>query len=483
MPRQDSNRLKDTSRETDHSSVDKRLQQRGARIRPVCSPTVPVTPGKHGELNIAYRPIAEIKPYPGNPRNHSRKQIGLLARMMDQNGFVAPIQVDENGVILAGHGRLLAAKKLGLATVPTITIGYLSEAEKLVQRIGDNQLASLSSWNQDALRIELGLVTLHDPDFDLELTGFDIGTIEIMLDQADTAADEPEGLATPATGPAVCAIGDVWELGRRHRLVIGDATLREPYLALMGRTRARMVFTDPPYNVPIAGHVSGKGKVKHREFVAASGEMDVAEFTRFLTASLTNMARFSTDGALAYVCMDFRHLGELYEAGAAAFDQLINLCVWVKSNAGMGSPYRSQHELIAVFKRGHLQHVDNIALGKHGRNRSNVWQYPGMSSFSATREAELAMHPTVKPLPLVVDAILDASRKDDIVLDPFAGAGTTALAAEQTGRRARLLELDPLYGDVIIRRCEAAGIKAVDHAGRSFAERGAQVRNRENGHG
>lgn len=427
-------------------------------------------------LNVVDRPIAELKPYPGNARIHSAKQIAQIAASMRRFEPLNPILVHENDVILAGHGRYLAAQKLALPSVPTISIRHLSHAEKGAYRIADNKIASLSTWDIDALRIELDLITTADPDFDLELTGFDIGAIEVMLDQPDAAADKLDEVGQPATGPAICKVGDVWELGR-HRLVIGDATLREPYLALMGRSRARMVFSDPPFNVKIAGHVSGKGRVKHREFVAASGEMDSAQFTRFLTLSLGHMARFSCDGALAFVCIDWRHLHELYEAGAAAFDQQINLCVWAKSNAAMGSPYRSQHELIAVYKRGSRQHVDNIQLGRHGRNRSNVWNYPGMSSFSATRAEELAWHPTVKPLALVADAILDASRKDDLVLDGFGGSGTTLLAAEQTGRRARLLELDPLYGDVIIRRYEAAtGAKAVDQSGHCFGERSAQPR-------
>ncbi len=438
---------------------------------------------RRGRLRVVERSLSELKPYPGNARVHSAKQVAQIAASMRRFDTLNPILVDEADVILAGHGRFMAAQKLGLTKVPAISVRHLSSAEKAAYRIADNRIAELSTFSKEAVRIELDLITSIDPDFDLELTGFDIGAIEVMLDQPGAAPDEPEAVHEPAAGPAVCAIGDAWDLGR-HRLVIGDATLREPYLALMGRSRARMIFSDPPYNVRIAGHVSGKGRIKHREFVAASGEMDCAQFTRFLTLSLGNLAQFSTDGALAYVCIDWAHLPELHEAGAAAFDRQINLCVWVKSNPAMGSPYRSQHELIAVFKRGQRQHVNNIQLGKHGRNRSNVWQYPGMSSFSASRGEELAWHPTVKPLPLVVDAILDASRRDDLVLDGFGGSGTTLIAAEQTGRRARMVELDPLYGDVIVRRFEATtGVKAVDQAGRTFAERSAQVQTRGNDRG
>lgn len=426
---------------------------------------------QQSKLVVVIRSVDEIRPYPGNARVHSKKQVEQIAASIRKFGCVNPILVDENDEILAGHGRWLAAQKLGLTSVPTIKILHLKPAEKVAFRIADNRIAELSTFSKEALAIEFTLIASIDADFDVEITGFDLGTIELLIDKgAGTDVVEDE-VPLPHHGPAVTRRGDCWDVGR-HRLVCGDATLREPYLALMGRSRAQMVFSDPPYNVPINGHVSGNGKVQHREFVAASGEMSRAEFTDFLTASLGHMARFSIDGALAYICMDWRHLPELHAAGAATFDGQVNLCVWNKRSPGLGSLYRSQHELVAVFKRGTRPHINNVELGKHGRNRSNVWNYPGVNSFSATRADELAMHPTVKPLALVADAILDASRRDGLILDPFGGSGTTLLAAEQTGRRARLLELDPLYCDVIIRRAEAAtGLRAADQHGRTFAER------------
>ena len=427
------------------------------------------------KLAIADRALFQLKPYPGNVRTHSKKQIQQIANSIKQFDCLNPILVDEDDEILAGHGRWLAAQKLGLETVPTIKILHLKPAEKVAFRIADNRIAELSAFSKEALAIEFALITSIDADFDVEITGFDLGTIELLIDKDAGSSVGKDDMPVVSSGSAVTQLGDVWILGS-HRLVCGDATLREPYLTLMGRSRARMVFTDPPYNVAIAGHVSGNGAIKHREFVMASGEMDEAQFTAFLTASMSNMARFSVDGSVAFVCMDWRHLPELQAAGAATFDEQINLCVWVKSNATLGSCWRSQHELIAVFKRGKRSHINNVELGKHGRHRSNVWNYPGVNSFSATRASELALHPTVKPLALVVDAILDVSRRDDLVLDPFGGSGTTLLAAEQTGRRARLLELDPLYCDVIIRRTEAAtGLRAVDQCGRTFADRAASA--------
>ncbi|MGI4881375.1 MAG: site-specific DNA-methyltransferase [Janthinobacterium lividum] len=425
------------------------------------------------KLTVFYRALTEIKPYPGNARSHSPKQIGMLANSIATFGFNLPISIDEEGIILAGHGRWLAAQKLGISRVPTVTLRHLKPAEKTAFRIADNRIAELSAFGKRALAAELALIVAIDPSFDIEVTGFDAGAIELLIDgEAGAAAPtiEPQ-LAIPTAGPPVCALDDVWELGR-HRLICADATLRPTYLTLMGRSKAQMVFTDPPYNVRVAD-ISGRGRIKHREFVAASGEMTPEEFIRFLTASMSHCARFSVDGALAYICMDWKHLPELHAAGAAAFDGQVNLCVWVK-NPGMGGLYRSAHELIAVFKHGTRAHINNVELGRHGRNRSNVWDYPSLANFSATRQEELGWHPTVKPLPLVVDAILDASRREGLVLDAFGGSGTTLLAAEQTGRRARLIELDPLYCDVIIRRFEnVTGIKALDQSGRTFADRTA----------
>jgi DNA modification methylase len=272
---------------------------------------------------------------------------------------------------------------------------------------------------------------------------------------------------TPAEGPSVAKPGDLWLLGE-HRILCGDSLDPRSYERLLGGERAAMVFTDPPYNVPIEGHVSGLGAVKHREFSMASGEMSEAQFTDFLTRLCKLAAQHSDDGSLHYVFMDWRHLAELLAAGKAAYSELKNLCVWAKTNAGMGSLYRSQHELVAVFKNGKSSHHNNVQLGRFGRHRSNLWTYPGMTSIArATDEgALLEMHPTVKPVRLVADAILDASARRDIVLDPFLGSGTTLIAAERVGRRARGIELDPAYVDVAIRRWQRDTGNTAVHADR-----------------
>lgn len=258
----------------------------------------------------------------------------------------------------------------------------------------------------------------------------------------------------PPIGPPTSRTGDLWVLGE-HRLLCGDARSAAAYTRLFEGRTADLVFTDPPYNVRIDGHVSGLGRARHSEFAMASGEMAEIEYTQFLSTTLGHAVKASRDGALHYICMDWRHLYELLSAGREIYDALLNLCVWNKNNGGMGSLYRSKHELIPVFKVGNAPHINNIELGRHGRNRTNVWDYAGLNTFRAGRLDELAMHPTVKPVALVADAIKDASRRSDLILDPFAGSGTTIIAAEQTGRRAYAMEIDAKYVDVIIRRWQA----------------------------
>lgn len=421
---------------------------------------------------VEYLSIKSLKPYANNAKLHSAKQIKLVANSIVQYGFVVPLLIDKKRSIIAGHARYEAAKLLGMTQVPVIVADHLTEAQTRAFRLADNRVAEVgTSWSWEALQLEVESILALDASFDIEDVGFSARDLELSLDVA-ASKDEPDEQPVPALSQrAVSRLGDLWTIAD-HKLICGDATDGSAYSALLARERAAMVFTDPPYNVPINGHVSGKGRTKHREFVTGSGEMSNEEFRQLLTASMMACARFSRPGSLHYICMDYKHLAELLAAGAIAYDEYKNLCVWTKNNAGMGSLYRSQHELIAVFKRGTAPHVNNVELGKNGRNRSNVWPYAGMNSFSRERDEALAMHPTVKPLALVRDAILDASRRDDIILDPFGGSGTTLLAADAARRRARLIELDPLYCDVTIRRAEATlGITAV-HAetGLSFAE-------------
>ena len=323
--------------------------------------------------------------------------------------------------------------------------------------IADNQLALKAGWDEDFLAEELEALMGLEPNFDLSLTGFSIPEIDGLI-----AGHKPEKpgnpdddlLPDPSQVPRRCNPGDIFRLGR-HRLICGDARDYSTVAALMDGELARMVFTDPPYNVPIAGNVGGLGQFKHGEFAMASGEMTKGEFTAFLKASFTNLVAFSHDGSIHFICMDWRHMGEMEAAAEGIYSELKNLNVWVKHNAGMGSFYRSQHELIFVYKNGTAPHINNFELGQHGRYRTNVWEYAGATSFKANRLEELALHPTVKPVQMLADAIKDVSARGDIVLDLFGGSGSTLIAAHKTGRRAYLCEYDPLYCDKIIARFEA----------------------------
>ncbi len=357
------------------------------------------------------------------------------------------------GSIVAGHGRVAAARRLGIDEVPVIELAHLSEAERRAYIIADNRLAELAGWDRDILAIELQALTEMDLDFDLEITGFETAEIDLLLDEdAGGNRDPADDVLEPSPGPAITHPGDIWQLGR-HKVICGDALDPETHRLLMGEDRARAVFTDPPYNVKIDGHVCGSGKVRHREFAMATGEMDKAGFTTFLRKTLTAMAAVSLDGAIHFVCMDWRHMDELSAAGAEVYSEHKNVVVWVKTNGGMGTFYRSQHELIFVFKVGTAKHLNTFGLGETGRYRTNVWEYAGLNSFGGNQD-DLALHPTVKPVALVADAIRDVTRRGDIVLDGFGGSGTTLIAAERTGRVARLIELDPLYCDVICKRFE-----------------------------
>ena len=409
---------------------------------------------------ITERPVRGLRPYPRNARRHSKKQIKQIAASIERFGFTNPVLVSDAGEIIAGHGRVEAAKLLGMKTVPTVALSHLSEAERRAYVLADNKLALNAGWDQEVLALELqGLIDL---DFDVEITGFSLAEIDLVLDEASESAceGESEGESAPEdriphmSEDPVSRRGDLWQLGR-HKLLCGDARKTEDYKTLLGDERVDLLFTDPPYNVPIDGHVCGLGRIRHSDFAMGVGEMSDEAFTAFLMETLGQMAKVCRDGAIAYVCMDWRHMGELLAAGKAVFTELKNLCVWNKTNGGMGTFYRSKHELVFVFKAGTAPHTNTFGLGDTGRYRTNVWNYPGISSLSKSRAEELAMHPTVKPVALVADAIKDCSRRGDIVLDAFGGSGTTLIAAQKTGRRAYLIEYDPAYVDTIIRRFES----------------------------
>lgn len=429
--------------------------------------------------NIVMRRVSALKPYARNARRHSKRQVRQIADSIRRFGFTNPVLVSDEGEIIAGHGRVMAAKELGLETVPTLKLSHLTSEERRAYVLADNKLALNAGWDTETLAIELE--ALIELKFDVSLTGFSLAEIDFTLDKAREASTEaPDDPADRIPDPgtvAVASAGDLWHLGR-HRLLCGDARSPHSVARLLGDDKADLIFTDPPYNVPINGHVSGLGAMRHREFAFAAGEMTRAEFTRFLTKTLANAAAVAKDGAIAYVCMDWRHMRELLDAGDQVFSEQKNLCVWNKVNGGMGTFYRSKHELIFVYKVGTAPHTNSFGLGETGRYRTNVWDYAGISSLGADRRAELAMHPTVKPVALVADAIRDCSRRGEIVLDLFGGSGTTLIAAETCGRQARLLEYDPIYCDTTLRRWEAyTGKQAtLDGDGRVFEDVAAAPR-------
>ena len=407
--------------------------------------------------SVVYRPVIELKAAPGNARVHGARQIQQIAKSILTFGFVSPVLVDANDEVIAGHGRLLAARELGWTEVPTLTLAHLTPAQVKAYRIADNRLTECSSWDDRLLAEQLALLASVELDFDLSVTGFELPEIDLRIQSLEVEPEAEQGLEPAPDAPVVSRLGDLWLLGP-HRLYCGNALEPDSYEALLGDQQVDAVFTDPPYNVPISGHVTGKGAIQHREFPMASGEMDSPAFVTFLATFLTQIRTRTLPGAVSFVCMDWRHLEEL----TAAFRQVglepLNLCVWTKDNAGMGSLYRSQHELIYVLRTPGQGHYNAVQLGKYGRHRSNVWPYPGVNSF-ARKGPEgnvLTFHPTVKPTAMVADALMDVTKRGAKVLDPFVGSGTTILAAERTGRVAYAMELDPAYVDTAIRRWEGA---------------------------
>lgn len=425
--------------------------------------TSPISNHPHIEMV----PRASLRPNPKNPRTHTGKQVQQMAAGIDRWGM-HPIIIDASNMIVAGHLRWLAAGLLKLEELPVIRKQFVSEADARAFALFDNRIAELSGWDPAILQDELKF--LFENDYDLDITGFSIGDLDF------TIGDEPAKVGTELVelpgldAQAVSHVGDLWHVGP-HRLYCGNARAAESYEALMGEERAAMVFADPPYNVPINGHVLGPGKINRREFVEASGEMTSPEFVSFLRAVFRNCVLFSACGSIHYQCMDWRHSPEILDAANGIYDQFKQLVVWVKDNAGMGTFYRSQHELVFVFKSGKARHVNNFGLGDTGRYRTNVVKYAGANTFRKGRAKDLEDHPTIKPVMLVADFILDCSNRGDLVLDPFCGSGSSLLAAHRTGRRGAAIELDPLYVDTAIRRLrDATGLVAIHADGRSFDE-------------
>jgi hypothetical protein len=417
-----------------------------------------------------------------NPRKHPNRLIRQIAWSIKTFGFIVPVLIDRFNKVLAGHGRIQAAKLLALEEIPIIRIENLTEAQARAFAIADNRLTENSTWDDRLLGeifVELAALEL---DFSLEVTGFSMGEIDLRIeglsDSTQADIDAADQLPDILDQPPVCARHDLWLLGS-HRVLCDNALEGYSYEALMQGKLAEVVFTDAPYNVPILGHASGNGRVRHREFVMASGEMTSGQFTHFLATVMHLFVRNSADGSIHFHCMDWRHAFEILTAGNQAYTQLKNICCWCKTNAGMGSFYRSQHEFVFVFKNGTAPHRNNIQLGQHGRNRTNVWTYAGANSFGRQGEEGklLELHPTVKPVALIADALMDVSARGDIVLDSFLGSGSTLIAAERTGRVCYGMELDPLYVDTTIRRWQRYTGESAVHvgSGEHFDERSARV--------
>lgn len=407
-----------------------------------------MTPSPAMALVITYRTIAEVIPDPRNARAHAKRQVDQIVASINAFGFTNPILTDEAGVIIAGHGRLLAAKTLGMNEVPTITLPGLSDAKKRALRLADNKIALNAGWDFDLLKAELG--ELSTLDIDISLTGFAVGEIDVVL----AGQDDPDDDTVPALAKTpVAQPGDVWALGP-HRVGCGDGRDATFLRYVMGDgPPAAAAFLDPPYNVPINGFANAKGR--HAEFKMASGEMSQTVFRGFLSDTLGAAASVSRDGAVHFVCMDWRHMDDLLGVGRDVYGELLNMCVWNKSNAGMGSLYRSKHELIFVYRVGDAPHFNAVELGRHGRNRTNVWDYASVNSLAGSRREDLALHPTVKPVALVAEAIKDVTRQGEVVLDLFLGSGTTLIAAERSGRSFRGIDIEPRYVDIALERWSA----------------------------
>ena len=426
-------------------------------------------------LFVEYVATSLIKPYGKALRPIRAKHLAAVMGSLKTFGFVAPIVIDDNNVVVDGHALVVAAERLGIERIPVVRLGHLSPELVNACRVALNKLAEGGRWDEQAIKLEMIEIApiLLTHDIEIEAMGFSMAEFDLMMSSPpEVEPPDDDVIATDAS--SISVLGDLWLLGK-HRLLCGNALENDAYVRLMDGRKARMAFCDAPYNLKVEGVISGLGQVKHREFAMASGEMSRPEFIAFLTTYMKNCAAHSVGGAVHFACMDWRHILELVTAGEAAFDKFLNLVVWNKTNAGMGTMYRSQHELIGVFKSGTLPHTNTFGLGDTGRYRTNCWTVAGANTFRAGRDDDLAAHPTVKPTILVMDAIKDVSHRGEVVLDCFCGSGTTILAAERTGRLCFGMELDPLYVDVAVRRWQrlTGGSATLEGDNRSFDEIGS----------
>lgn len=414
-------------------------------------------PGASRDIKFETVPISVLIPAPRNPRRHAKPQIKKLTASVEEFGFINPIIVDEANLILAGHARFQAAKEAGLLFVPIVRVSWFSEDQKRGYRIADNKIAEEATWDFEILAEDLKSLTTPEIAFNIQATGFETGELDVVIGKhAKPPATHDEADKQPAVEPdrpIITRPDDLWQVGR-HRLLCGDAREVDHLAVLLDHEFADMVITDSPYNVKVDGFVCGLGNIKHDEFAMASGELTTEGFRKFLLETTNALVEVTRDGSMHFLFIDWRHIDDLLFAGRQVYSEVKAICVWNKANGGMGSLYRSKHEFIVVFKNGTAPHINNIELGKHGRNRTTVWDCPGVNSFGNERE-NLALHPTVKPVRLIEDAIMDCSDRNDRVLDVFCGSGTTLIAAERAGRVGFGLEIEPKFVDVALRRFRA----------------------------
>lgn len=404
---------------------------------------------KHSQ-ELKYLAPDALRPDLLNARTHSAAQIKQITASITKFGFVGAILADENLNVIAGHGRLIAAQQCNLPLVPVFIVSNLSEPERRALALADNKIALNAGWDADLLRQNLELVA---PQIDIELTGFSVGQVDFIL-SGPASRDPDDEVIPPAPTLPTTRRGNIWRCGH-HIIGCGDARDHDFVHRVVGSEMAAAMFSDPPYNVAINGHAGGKGRIQHAEFAMASGEMTGQEFETFLHDAMRVCVEHTREGGVHFVCMDHHHADQLMTALAPLYGARLNVCVWNKSNAGMGSLYRSKHELVFVYRVGNTQHRNNVELGRHGRNRTNVWDYPSVNTFQGARRADLELHPTVKPVGLVADAVLDVTKRGEIVLDTFLGSGTTLIACERTGRSCRGVEFEPGYVDVALARWSA----------------------------
>ena len=411
---------------------------------------------KKENLKIEYADISLLKRYERNAKIHTKQQVAKLVQSMKTFGVVTPILVDKEYEVIAGHGRLDALKELGYAKVPILKLEHLTEVQDKAYRLADNRIAEDAEYDKQLLKIELEELSLSD-EFVITDTGFNIAEVdEIIIDDYATEQNEPDkadDINSLIDIPAKVKFGDLWTLGN-HKILCGDALKPESYENLLKGEQASLIITDAPYNVKINGHAGGKGKTKHKEFAMASGEMSDSEFEKFVKGFMNNLKVFSTEGSLHYLFIDWRGLKIFLNAGAEYYSSLKNICIWNKLHGGMGSFYRSQYEAVCIFKNGMSPHINNVELGKNGRNRTNIWNHKGVSITNPKSLELLKLHPTVKPIGLLHEILLDASCVRDIVLDCFGGSGSTLLACERAKRKARVIEIEPHYCDITIARWE-----------------------------